>query len=227
MSHAKRSASGQFCLHAKVVSLVSWEENKKARLDEERWGEVRDMSWEAAGKKAMAMVVLLMIRLSRWKGKVKMCWELVEIALWLNIGCSSLGKVSISLLNLIISYGFGKWSQVVLNRCESYCICIYWTCFRRICLKTVMSLLFKFPFQNIFSELRQTTKINHKGLAETSMFSGRFAWLMIFPDRQSISWWKPGKTDHAIQNKLYCCVFKMLLLSNLIIRKKCQKLLCS
>lgn len=99
----------------------------------------------------------------------------------------------------------------------------YWTCFRRIHLKTVMFLPFKFPFQNIFSELRQIIKINHICLAETSMFSSRFAWLMIFPDRQSVSWRKPGKTDHGIQNKLRCCMFKMLLLSNLIIRKKMSK----
>lgn len=164
-----------------------------------------------------------MIKLSRWEGKIKMCLELTEVALWLNIDCSSAWAVSISLLNLIIPYGLGKWSQVVLTRCGSYYICTDWICFRSTHLKTVMSLLFKFPFQNTFSELKQIIKINHKGLAEASMFSSRFAWLMISPDRQSISWWKPGKTDWGIQNKLRCCMFTMLLLSNFIMRKNVKR----
>ena len=86
-----------------------------------------------------------------------------------------------------------------------------------------MSLLFKFSFQNIFSELKHIIIINYKGLAEASMFRSRFEWLMISPDRQSIFWWKPGKTNHGIQNKLRCCMFTMLLLSNLIITKNVKR----
>lgn len=92
--------------------------------------------------------------------------------------------------------------------------------------KNGISLLFKFCFQNIFSELKQIVEINHKNLAESRMFSNRFAWLMISPDRQSVSWWSPGITDHKIQNNLCCYMFTMLLLSNLL-EKKIQKLLCS
>lgn len=91
----------------------------------------------------------------------------------------------------------------------------YWTCFRSTHQKNVISLLFKFCFQNIFSEVKQIVEMNHKDLVESRMFSSRFAWLMISPDRQSISWWNPGITDHDIQNKLCCYMFTMLLLSNL------------
>lgn len=133
-------------------------------------------------KKAGRMVTPLMIKLKRWKDKVKMCWEPMEVALCLNIECSSPWKASISLLNLILSYNFRKCSQFVLPRCGNYYSFIYWTCFRNIHQKNVMSQLFKFCFQNIFSELKQIVEINYKGLAESRMFSSRFAWLMISPD---------------------------------------------
>lgn len=207
----------------KVTPQVSREESKGERLAEA--GGVRDMNWEVGRKKAGGMVTPLLIKLKGWKDKVKMCWELIEVALCLNTDCSSLRKVSAGLLNLIISYGFGKCSQFVLPRCGNYDSFIYWTCFRSTHQKNVMSLLFKFSFQNIFSELKQIVEMNLKDLAESRMFSSRFAWLTSL-DRQSISWWNPGITDHDIQNKLCCYMFTMILLSNLS-EKKNQKLLCS
>lgn len=205
----------------KVTPWVSWEESKGESLAEA--GEVRDVNWEGGRKKARGMVTPLMIKLKRWKHKLKMCWELIEVALWLNIDCSSLWEVSISLLNLIISYGLGKCSQFVLSRCGNYYSFIYWTCFRSTHQKTVTSLLFKFHFKNIFSELKQIVEMNHKDLAEPRRFSSRFAWLVISPDRQSVSWWNPGITHHDIQNKLCCYMLTMLLLSSLTIRKKKSK----
>lgn len=144
-----------------------------------------------------------------------MCWELIEVALCLNIDCSSPWEASISLLNLIISYGSGKCSQFVIPRCGNYFSVIYRTCFRSTHQKTVMFLPFKFRFQNSFSELKQIVEMNHKDLAEPRMLSSRFAWVMVSPDRQSISWWDPSITDPNTQNKLCCCMFTMILLSNL------------
>lgn len=85
--------------------------------------------------------------------------------------------------------------------------------------KNGISLLFKSCFQNIFSELKRIVEIYHKNLAESRMFSNRFAWLLISPDRQSVSWWSPGITDHKIQNNLCCYMFTMLLLSNPLEKK--------
>lgn len=207
MCHAKCNASGQFCLQAEVMPLVSWEESKGARLAEA--GEVRDMNWEAGRSKAGGYSGTSHGQTEQVKGQSKNVLTAYRSS---SVTKYRLFLTMRSLLNLVISYGLGKWSQVVPTRCGSYYIWIYWTCFRSTHLKIVMSLLFTFPFQNTFSALKQIIKINHKGIAEASMFSSRFAWLMISPDRQSISWWKPGKTDHSIQNKLRCCVFKMLLL---------------
>lgn len=147
-----------------------------------------------------------------------MCWEPMEVALCLNIDCSSPWKVSISPLNLILSYSFRKRSQFVLPRCGNYYSFIYWTCFRNTHQKNVMSLLFKFCFQNIFSELKQI-KLIIKAYQnpECSAVDLHGWWSLLMEPRHK----KPQYSKQVMLLHVHNAIaFKS-------IRKKCQRLLCS